>query len=508
MTTYYVDADADGDAGAGTSQDTNVAWKTIAKVNATTFSAGDSILFKCGGLWRERLVPKGSGSVGNNITFSSYGTGDKPKIYASDLLTGWEVHSGNIWKAPHTGAVAPVWFVSGSTITYGDPKTAIVDCVNEFDWYYTANEVYVYAASDPDTLYDRIEGGYRTSGARNYDTNYITLDGFEVVFSAQNGVEIANTGYSGWIVQNCDIHHVGVIGASTANGIYSRVSDSLYANNTIYQAGSRCIYIVGGAASSSQLNFTVRDNELYDCGILAIETTTYNSGAVLSNIKIYRNIIYATAACPGTPSMIGIQFSASGGGICSNTVVAHNVLHSLYGIAVNVMANVADSKIVNNTIFTASASVDGISVSATAVRVHFMNNIVLEIGRYNINFAGVSAVSKSDFNISYHSTEATGVLARVVSTSYVKADFATYKSATGLDAHSVWDDPDFTDVASLDFTLLSSSPAIGLGAFVNDVYDQVDCTDFNGIAPNSMFPYAGAFDYAPTVRPTLIGIEV
>ena len=47
-TTYYVAA-AGSDANSGTSSAT--AWQTIAKVNATTFAAGDSVLFNRGDIW-------------------------------------------------------------------------------------------------------------------------------------------------------------------------------------------------------------------------------------------------------------------------------------------------------------------------------------------------------------------------------------------------------------------------------------------------------------------------
>jgi hypothetical protein len=76
--TYYVDCNANGDAGAGTGTGAAVAWKTIAKVNGSSFSAGDSILFNKGCTWREKLTVPSSGSAGSPITFGAYGTGANP----------------------------------------------------------------------------------------------------------------------------------------------------------------------------------------------------------------------------------------------------------------------------------------------------------------------------------------------------------------------------------------------------------------------------------------------
>jgi hypothetical protein len=86
--TYYVDCNADGDAGAGTGTGAAVAWKTIAKVNASSFSAGDSILFNKGCTWREKLTVPSSGSAGSPITFGAYGSGAKPVISGADINIG------------------------------------------------------------------------------------------------------------------------------------------------------------------------------------------------------------------------------------------------------------------------------------------------------------------------------------------------------------------------------------------------------------------------------------
>jgi hypothetical protein len=70
---YYVDCNANGDAGSGLTTAADVAWKTIAKVNGSSFSPGDSILFNKGCTWREQLTVPSSGSAGSPITFGAYG---------------------------------------------------------------------------------------------------------------------------------------------------------------------------------------------------------------------------------------------------------------------------------------------------------------------------------------------------------------------------------------------------------------------------------------------------
>jgi len=88
---YYVDATGGLDTNDGTT--TATSWRTLAKVAARSFSAGDSILLKRATVWHEQLTPSSSGSAGNPVTFGAYGTGANPKIDRSNLYTGWWEHN-------------------------------------------------------------------------------------------------------------------------------------------------------------------------------------------------------------------------------------------------------------------------------------------------------------------------------------------------------------------------------------------------------------------------------
>ena len=81
----YLDAAAGNDASDGMTPAT--AWKTLAKVNATTFQPGNKICLKAGGSWTGQLAPKGSGSSAAPIVIDQYGTGPKPIIAAGASVT-------------------------------------------------------------------------------------------------------------------------------------------------------------------------------------------------------------------------------------------------------------------------------------------------------------------------------------------------------------------------------------------------------------------------------------
>jgi len=82
--TYYVDSRDGSDGNAGTT--TALPWKTLDKVNATTFHPGDRILLRSGSIWHGQLWPKGSGVEGRPITLGMYGGGVKPIINGEGLF--------------------------------------------------------------------------------------------------------------------------------------------------------------------------------------------------------------------------------------------------------------------------------------------------------------------------------------------------------------------------------------------------------------------------------------
>jgi parallel beta helix pectate lyase-like protein len=77
-TVYYVDSRGGNDTNAGTKPES--AWKSIEKVNTTTFRPGDQILLRSSSEWSGQLWPKGSGVEGKPITVGMYGGGVKPVI--------------------------------------------------------------------------------------------------------------------------------------------------------------------------------------------------------------------------------------------------------------------------------------------------------------------------------------------------------------------------------------------------------------------------------------------
>ncbi|MBK8551302.1 MAG: right-handed parallel beta-helix repeat-containing protein [Ignavibacteria bacterium] len=65
----------------------------------TSIVAGDQILFNKSDRFYGTVTITKSGTSGNEIVIGSYGSGPLPEITGKKIITGWTVHSGNIYKA-------------------------------------------------------------------------------------------------------------------------------------------------------------------------------------------------------------------------------------------------------------------------------------------------------------------------------------------------------------------------------------------------------------------------
>lgn len=99
--TYYVSS-AGNDSNTGLTA--ALAWKTLSKVNAATFIAGDQILFQKGDTFYGSLTVKNSGSSGSPIIFGAYGTGANPIVTGFTTVSAWTNLGSNIWES--TNAVS------------------------------------------------------------------------------------------------------------------------------------------------------------------------------------------------------------------------------------------------------------------------------------------------------------------------------------------------------------------------------------------------------------------
>ena len=95
--TYYVDSETGRDDADGRSPAR--AWRSLDHVNSADLKPGDTVRFRCGGVWRGSLEPV-SGDESAVVTYTSYGQGAKPLFLGSvprNLAEDWVNTGGGVW---------------------------------------------------------------------------------------------------------------------------------------------------------------------------------------------------------------------------------------------------------------------------------------------------------------------------------------------------------------------------------------------------------------------------
>jgi hypothetical protein len=219
---YYVDTTGGLDTNNGTT--TGSAWKTFDKVSSSTFNPGDTISFKCGETFPLSISKYVTLNNVTNITFNSYGVGDKPKIQELMDIHGageWTDNGNNIWYKK-------VWcgnrvILSGTE--YYPSKTNETGITSERRFYVKSGNpttLYVYSTQDPDTEYSSIQilqSSYifRLINSTNINFNGLDLRGGMTstigIYGNSNTINIANSKISYWGTHGIDVY--GYINANT-----------------------------------------------------------------------------------------------------------------------------------------------------------------------------------------------------------------------------------------------------------------------------------------------------
>ncbi len=99
-TNYYISSKNGNDNNAGTSS--GAAWKTLDRLSRVVSSlrAGDVVYLEKGSEWEisKLRLSNLTGSASSPILFTTYGSGNKPRIKGSKTVTSFS-QSGNIWRA-------------------------------------------------------------------------------------------------------------------------------------------------------------------------------------------------------------------------------------------------------------------------------------------------------------------------------------------------------------------------------------------------------------------------
>ena len=118
-TNYYISASGN-DAANGLT--TSTAWQSISKLNSvfSSIPAGSTIFFNRGDSFYGSVTINKSGTSGNPITLSAYGTGAKPIITGFTTITGWTNEGGGIYsKVITSDALTNMVTLDGKQVAMG-----------------------------------------------------------------------------------------------------------------------------------------------------------------------------------------------------------------------------------------------------------------------------------------------------------------------------------------------------------------------------------------------------
>ena len=283
---------------------------------------GDAVLFERGSLFRINDTIW----VQSGVTYGSYGTGEKPKIYASPADYAekeWrETDDKNVWQAafnyePATGIV----FNGGEdygTLRHGDkvvksPKgrwhfegDATVNANGEFYHDYPNGTIYLYCdKGNPADVYDSIEimSDVFVFRAKERDAEHIVIDNICMKYVGAFAVSISFS--KGHIsVTNCEIGYVGGlyhVNCSVRYGnaieFWEGYRNITVENNWIYQTFDTAVTWQGRTRGMCE-NISFCGN-LLEYNNSDIEFFEYE-GAVLRNFKMDNNIMRFTNGGWGT----------------------------------------------------------------------------------------------------------------------------------------------------------------------------------------------------------------
>lgn len=207
-TVYYVSGGG-ADERDGLSE--AAAWRTLERVNGQERKAGDTVLFRCGDVWRGQLLPR-SGDETGYVTYGAYGTGAKPLLLGSvsrNEEADWQPEQENLWAT--AGGIRQdvgniIWNEGEAA---GVKKWGREELKQEGDYWYdgTAGRVWMYLRENPAKRYRSIELALCRHIIDQGGRCYAAYDGLALRYGAAHGIGGGNVHHI--TVRNCDISYVG-----------------------------------------------------------------------------------------------------------------------------------------------------------------------------------------------------------------------------------------------------------------------------------------------------------
>ncbi len=475
--TYYVDATNGNDINNGLSEPT--AWKTIAKGNSSIFSPGDQVLFKRGEIWRELLLIPSSGNATSPISFGAYGTGDSPVITGSNIVTGWALVGGTVYKKDNVTTEPHVVSFNNTKLRLKDgAKSALA--ANQWDW--DSNTLYINVGGNPDN--GKVEVGQRSYCINTNGNNYLIIQNLELRGANQTAILAYGNSLT---VQSNTISNCGDFGFHSGICLWSASNCSIKSNNVSYTydgisvTGWNSVICDGNTISENTISFV--DTAGINLNNLGVTNTIVEKNQIDHAGQFYDDCAGISTYMAGSGNIIRRNKSYNGGttstrcaGIMVDTGSApsqiyYNICYGNTNGGIDVTGS--GHKIYNNSLYHNNEQAwDSGEINFFyngTSNVEIKNNIAIpNPGKYVIRVPqGTTAGHYIDYN-AYYPVDA------LFDWGGYSTNFAGWKNKSNQDATSLNIDPQLRDPAKGDFSLRPTSPAIRKGTFLGITQDFFD----------------------------------
>jgi len=332
--TYYVSNSMGDDSWEGNSTHP---WQTLSKVNTETFNPGDSILFKRGDIWRETLLPNGSGNSTDPITFGAYDTGNNPKITGANVYSGFTFNNG-LYDKP----TPPIARVLNNNVLL---KSGNYPALQPGEWNWTSSTLYLYDNPAGNLIEGSVrDGGITISSSRGCD--YLNFEDLTIEmaywtnFRASNDNECNNV-----IIKNSTLRY------SRQTNILGYGDNWQILNNTIIGGFSGTDQTANGIFMIDGSNTLIKGNNVSWCNDIGINIQTNNveitSGEISHNIVSY--IGQDDSTRNDRQCIMWVKDGGSPADI-SNILVHNNLVYSCGGAGIYPWRAIS-SRIYNNIVY-------------------------------------------------------------------------------------------------------------------------------------------------------------
>lgn len=518
-TTYYVDAVHGSDNAKGTAP--GHAWRTLRKVNDTTFAPGDRILLRAGHSWGGQLWPKGSGADRRPIVIDKYGPGAKPAIHGGGEVAEtvrlfnqhhWEIRNLEVTNArPLTGepgtnlrdlrGIQVAGDVGGTLNHFRIDGVDVHDVTGEVNWI----------GGDP--AGDKPGVTFRTGWDRSKNTGGIVFRGTVADETAPGDPTVLNdivvenstvkrTSFAGIIVKqhtgsNPDAVHTGWgERANASDPRFTPHTNVVIRNNFVQQDGND--YACNGMYLTNVRGGLVEGNVVYRAGTSGIETY-YADDVVIQHNEVYETQQKAGGADSNaidpdkaTTRMV-VQYNFvhhNGDGILicqfsfGDTVVRYNTIagNTRYQIYLH-SDRAAKAQIYNNTIYSDRSNHLIYGYGSSLAATYDIRNNILYSTRANASLTTSPTITYDNnlYGGADHVVPASDQRALVADplfTAGITGPYGTETTGPQLDR-------------ALALLPASGSPAIGTGLAIEDNGGR----DYTGTPLYQGLPDLGAFEY-------------